>query len=167
MQVFDFKMRSENTQNIYAHLYVCGVEEGVGAEGHCACVRACVCACVRAQNCCWWASAGLLRLEESYVQLWFPSTHSWTLTHSLSGAAHSTPQGCDLQPADTNGCLTSAYHNTAACRIMGRLNLKPRGAEQTLTSVAPSCWPYGKQRMIYNTVRQYASRFHHAKLITG
>lgn len=126
----------------------------------------CMRACVRARNCCWWASAGLLRLE-SYVQLWFPSTHSWTLTHSLSGAAHSTPQGCDLQPADTNGCLTSAYHNTAACRIMGGLNLKPRGAEQTLTSVAPSCWPYGKQRMIYNTVRQYASRFHHAKLITG
>lgn len=68
----------------------------------CVGLPACLHVSVHAQNCCWWAPAWLrLRLEQSYVQLWFPSTHSWTLTHSLSGAAHSTPQGCDLQPADT------------------------------------------------------------------
>ncbi|TNN44831.1 hypothetical protein EYF80_044980 [Liparis tanakae] len=60
-----------------------------------------------------------------------------TLTSCFSrgpGAEHSTPQGCDLQALQTHGCLTSAYHNTAA---RGGLNLKPRGAQLTLTRVAP------------------------------
>lgn len=88
-------------------------------------------------------------------------------SHTLSAELCTAPPKdvtCSLQ---THGCLTSAYHNTAACRIMGGLNLKPRGAKQTLTSVAPSRWPYRKQSMIYYTVLQKASRSHHARLITG
>lgn len=71
---------------------------------------------------------------------------------------------CSLK---THGCLTSAYHNTAASGIIGGPNLKPRGDKQTLTSVAPLSWLYRKQLMIYYTVLQKASRSHHARLITG
>lgn len=88
-------------------------------------------------------------------------------SHTLSAELCTAPPKdvtCSLQ---THGCLTSSYHNTAACRIMGGLNLKPRGAKQTLTSVAPSHWPYRKQSMIYYTVLQKASRSYHARLITG
>lgn len=59
------------------------------------------------------------------------------------------------------------YHNTAVQRIIGCLNLKPRGAKQTLTSVAPSSWPYRKHWMIYYTSIHKASRSYHARLITG
>lgn len=88
-------------------------------------------------------------------------------SHTLSAELRTAPPKdvtCSLQ---THGCLTSAYHNTAACRIMGGLNLEPRGAKQTLTSVAPSHWPYRKQLMIYYTILQKASRSYHARLITG
>ena len=137
-------------------------------------VHACVWACLPA--CMWACMRKIVAGGPQHDWGWGWSNHMFSCdfhqhipgrSHTLSAELRTAPPKdvtCSLQ---THGCLASAYHNTAACRIMGGLNLKPRGAKQTLPSVAPSHWPYRKQSMIYYTVLQRASRSYHARLITG
>ena len=152
---------------------------GRGSEKACkgmrTCARVCKCTCVCGPACVR-ACAKIFAGGPQHDWGWGWSNHMFSCdfhqhipgrSHTLSAELSTAPPKdvtCSLQ---THGCLTSAYHNTAACRIMGGLNLKPRGAKQTLTSVAPSHWPYRKQSMIYYTVLQKASRSYYARLITG
>lgn len=126
--VFSPRTEHENMQRwgyvcarmcVHMHMFVCGL------------LRACVHRIVAGgpQQDCWGWSNHMFSCD--FHQ------HIPGRSHTLSAELCAAPPEdvtCSLQ---THGCLTSAYHNTAASRIMGGLNLKPRGARQTLTSIAP------------------------------
>lgn len=88
-------------------------------------------------------------------------------SHTLSAELCTAPPEDVTRSPQTHGCLASAYHNTAARRIIGGPNLRPRGDEQTLTAAASPRRPCRQQLTIYYTALLRASRSHHARLITG